>query len=99
MRGVGVMPPYTPKSPQPTLSTRMKTMLGLVSAAAAWRIGTSAPPIVTNAMSATLIVCFTRVALLRNDGQELFAIVAALTERHCNGKEPVVALPSSAANP
>src|SRR5262245_10418918 len=29
MRGVGVMPPYTPKSPQPTLSSRTNTMFGL----------------------------------------------------------------------
>src|SRR5215469_11273910 len=29
MRGVGIVPPYTPKVPQPMLSTRMKTMLGL----------------------------------------------------------------------
>jgi hypothetical protein len=28
MRGVGIVPPYTPKFPQPTLSTRMNTMLG-----------------------------------------------------------------------
>src|ERR1700693_5534407 len=28
MRGVGIVPPYTPKAPQPMLSTRMKTMLG-----------------------------------------------------------------------
>ena len=27
MRGVDIVPPYTPKFPQPTLSTRMKTML------------------------------------------------------------------------
>src|SRR5271165_1680581 len=30
MRGVGIVPPYTPKFPQPTLSTRMKTMLGFL---------------------------------------------------------------------
>jgi hypothetical protein len=30
MRGVGIVPPYTPKFPQPTLSTRMNTMLGEV---------------------------------------------------------------------
>src|SRR5215469_515520 len=29
MRGVGIVPPYTPKVPQPMLSTKMKTMLGL----------------------------------------------------------------------
>src|SRR5262252_4641290 len=29
MRGVGIVPPYTPKAPQPMLSTKMKTMLGL----------------------------------------------------------------------
>src|SRR5580704_3263014 len=28
MRGVGIVPPYTPKVPQPMLSKRMKTMLG-----------------------------------------------------------------------
>src|SRR5271165_874728 len=33
MRGVGIVPPYTPKSPQPTLSTRMNTTLGFFSSA------------------------------------------------------------------
>src|SRR5215470_3410256 len=28
MRGVGIVPPYAPKAPQPTLSTRMNTMFG-----------------------------------------------------------------------
>ena len=28
MRGVGIVPPYTPKFPQPTLSTRMNTTFG-----------------------------------------------------------------------
>ena len=28
IRGVGIVPPYTPKFPQPTLSTRMKMMFG-----------------------------------------------------------------------
>lgn len=36
IRGVGVVPPYTPKSPQPTLSTKMKTILGVVFS---WRDG------------------------------------------------------------
>src|ERR1700682_5211489 len=40
MRGVGIVPPYTPKFPQPTLSTRMKTMLGF--SLAAW-VGATAP--------------------------------------------------------
>src|ERR1039457_3911459 len=35
IRGVGIVPPYTPKVPQPTLSTRMKTMLGFFSCATA----------------------------------------------------------------
>ena len=30
-RGVGMVPPYAPKLPQPTLSTRMKTTLGFFS--------------------------------------------------------------------
>jgi len=29
MRGVGMVPPYTPKFPEPTLSTRINTTLGL----------------------------------------------------------------------
>jgi hypothetical protein len=30
MRGVGIVPPYAPKAPQPMLSTSMKTMLGAI---------------------------------------------------------------------
>src|SRR5271165_1718801 len=33
MRGVGIVPPYTPKFPQPTLSTKMNTTLGFFSCA------------------------------------------------------------------
>src|SRR5271165_4406909 len=41
MRGVGMVPPYTPKFPQPTLSTRMNTMLGFF----AWALALGAPAI------------------------------------------------------
>src|ERR1019366_2235662 len=48
IRGVGIVPPYTPKLPQPTLSTRMKTMLGFFPAgmdlvSCAWTYPTSMP--------------------------------------------------------
>src|SRR5271170_1388816 len=31
IRGVGIIPPYVPKVPQPTLSTRINTMFGFTS--------------------------------------------------------------------
>src|SRR5271168_2126281 len=44
MRGVGMVPPYTPKLPQPTLSTRMNTMLGFF----AWALALGAPAVLNN---------------------------------------------------
>jgi hypothetical protein len=45
MRGVGIVPPYTPKAPQPMLSTRMNTTLGFFSCACAGRTAKIVAPI------------------------------------------------------
>src|SRR5262249_27376435 len=60
LRGVGIVPPYAPNAPQPTLSTRMKTMLGFCCAAAggvASIVRTSkAPPNVSSFLSS--FICY-----------------------------------------
>ena len=44
MRGVGIVPPYTPKFLQPTMSTRMYTTLGFFSCAIVGRAANIAAP-------------------------------------------------------
>jgi hypothetical protein len=45
MRGVGIVPPYAPKAPQPTLSAKMNTTLGFFCCAGAARAGSIVTPI------------------------------------------------------